>query len=74
MSLHTLRAAPRLVLAAQLSVVLGLPAIVFSALTPGQVVGEGALIKLLFLGRMALLLLVATYFLRVRGLGWADMG
>ena len=70
----TLRGTSRLGLAVQLLVVVALAATASRAMTPAQVVAGTVVTKLLFLGRMGLLLVVATVFLHVRGLGWKDMG
>ena len=63
-----------LALAAQLVVMAALTAVVIPAIPPTAAVSGGALVKVLFLGRMALLILVATAFLRLRGLSWRDLG
>ncbi len=44
------------------------------SLSPAAVVGGGIGIKLLFLSRMALLLLIATWRLRRSGRNWRDVG
>jgi membrane protease YdiL (CAAX protease family) len=64
----------RLAAAAQLVVMAALTAVVIPAITPSAAVAGGVAIKVLFLGRMALLVLIATLFLRLRGLGWRDLG
>ena len=63
-----------LLAAAQLLILLVLAAVVSQAISPAQAVTGDLQVKLLFLGRMVLLLAVATLFLRLRGLGWADTG
>ena len=70
----TLRGTSRLGLALQLVLIIALSAAASRAMTPAQVVAGNVVTKLLFLGRMGLLLLVATVFLHLRGLGWRDMG
>ena len=58
----------------QFAIMAALTAVVIPAVSPAAAVAGGVLTKLLFLGRMALLILVATAFLRLRGLGWRDLG
>jgi membrane protease YdiL (CAAX protease family) len=55
-------------------VILALAAVVVPAISPAEAVTGDATIKLLFLGRMVVLLIVATLLLRLRGLRWADVG
>jgi uncharacterized protein len=47
---------------------------VIPQIPPTAAVTGGVLIKVLFLGRIALLILIATACLRLRGLGWRDLG
>ena len=44
------------------------------SLPAGSALESGVTVKVLFLCRMPLLLGVATWFLRVRGLNWYDVG
>ena len=69
-----IQGASRYGLALQLLAIIVLSATLFPALTPRQVVGSGTLTKLLFMGRMGVLLTIATIFLRLRGLEWTDLG
>jgi membrane protease YdiL (CAAX protease family) len=52
----------------------GLTALVVLSISPATSVTGGVLVKVLSLGRMALLILVATVLLRLRGLRWRDVG
>lgn len=63
-----------LVTAAQLVIMGALTAVVIPAITPTAAVTGAPLVKVLFLGRIALLILVATACVRLRGLGWSDLG
>lgn len=65
---------PRTVVAIQLAVMLALALVLIPAMSPARAMAGGLTIKLLFLSRMAVLIAVATGFLRLRGLGWADIG
>jgi membrane protease YdiL (CAAX protease family) len=55
-------------------VMAGLTALVVLSISPATSVTGGVLVKVLSLGRMALLILVATVLLRLRGLRWRDVG
>jgi membrane protease YdiL (CAAX protease family) len=65
---------PWIVAAGQLVIMIALAAVLLPAITPGAAVKGDAVVKLLFLGRILVLLVVATWFLRMRGLKWADAG
>lgn len=60
--------------AIQLVVILVASAVLLPAMSPAAAVKAGAVLKLLFLARLALLVALATWFLRLRRLGWADLG
>jgi membrane protease YdiL (CAAX protease family) len=60
--------------AIQLLIILALCAVLFPAISPGAAVTGDLSTKLMFLGRMVVLLICATLFLRLRGLRWADLG
>jgi membrane protease YdiL (CAAX protease family) len=64
----------RVVTAAQLVIILAASAVLLPAISPAAVVKAGAALKLLFLVRLALLVALATWFLRLRRLRWADLG
>ena len=66
---------PRPLMAAvQSLIILAVAWVVSQLISPAQAVTGDLAIKLLFLGRMLLLLALATGFLRMRGLSWADTG
>ncbi len=48
--------------------------VLLPAISPAQAVGGDGLIKLLFLSRMLILVVLATGLLRLRGLTWSDTG
>jgi membrane protease YdiL (CAAX protease family) len=60
--------------AAQLAGILAILAVFNVASSPTAVVAGGAAQKLLFLAGFAVLIGMATWFLRLRGLSWADVG
>lgn len=64
----------RLTVAGQLLLVCLVAAVLFPAMSPGDAVHGGVLVKMLFLGRMAVLIALATWLLRLRKLRWADLG
>ena len=65
---------PWIEVAEQCFVIVALKAVSFPAMTPGVAVRGGVRIHLVFLSRMAVLLALATWFLRMRGLRWTDLG
>jgi uncharacterized protein len=67
-------AAVRRLTAIQLLVVLALAALLLPALSPAAVVGQGVVIKTLFLVRVGLLVGVASWFLHLQGVGWSATG
>ncbi|MGI4878553.1 MAG: hypothetical protein ACRYG4_13815 [Janthinobacterium lividum] len=60
--------------AGQLAIFLVAAAILIPAVTADEAVPGGALIKLLFLGRIAVLVALATSLLCRNSLGWSDVG
>ena len=64
----------RTFVAAQLAIFLVAAVILIPAVTPGEAVTGGAWIKLVFIGRMVALVVLAYWMLRRRSLGWSDMG
>lgn len=60
--------------AVQLAIMTALTAVVIPAIPPKAAVFGGVLYQVLFLGRIALLVLVATAFMQMRGLRWRDLG
>ena len=68
------RPEPRLMIALQIFVVVGLIDLLAPLLSPAATVGATWPIKALQLGRMAAAVALATWFLRLRGLRWRDVG
>ncbi len=64
----------RLVLSIQLLAILILAAVIVPTISPGVAIRGNAVVKLLFLGRIVLLVGLATWFLSARGLGWREVG
>lgn len=61
--------------AADLVMLVVAAAVLINILSPGQaVIGGSVALKLLFLSRNALLLLLCTWMLRRQGRGWVDLG
>ena len=62
------------IIIAQLLVILILTAALVPLVSVGEAMTGGVGVKLLFLLRLPLVLAIATWFLRKRGLGWRDLG
>ena len=65
---------PRLLAFSQAVLMYALAVAVIVGLSPAGIIGGGVWPKLLFLLRMVVLIGVATWLLRTRGLGWAQVG
>jgi membrane protease YdiL (CAAX protease family) len=64
----------RAIAAGQVVALAAVAAVLLPTISPGAAVAGGITVKLLFLARIPVLLVLATWFLRLRGLGWRDVG